>query len=59
VEGSHDGSFWRVLDERANYATPTQRFTYIATLSLPFVGDFSGSLAAPGDYVLERAFVET
>ena len=48
VEGSHDGSYWRVLDARANYATPTQRFTYIAALSLPFVGDFSGSLAAPG-----------
>lgn len=48
IEGSHDGSYWRVLDERANFATPTQRFTYIATLALPFVGDSSGTLAAPG-----------
>ena len=48
VEGSHDGSYWRVLDERSGYATPTQRFTYISTLALPFVGDASGSPAAPG-----------
>jgi hypothetical protein len=48
VEGSHDGSFWRVLDERSNFATPTQRFTYTATLALPFVGDLSGTHAPPG-----------
>ena len=47
VEGSHDGVDWRVLDSRTNYATPTARFTYIASLGLPFVGDLSGSPAAP------------
>lgn len=48
VEGSHDGSYWRVLDERSGYVTPTQRLTYITTLALPFVGDASGVPAAPG-----------
>jgi hypothetical protein len=47
VEGSHDGVAWRVLDSRKNYATPTARFSYIAGLSLPFVGDLSGSPAVP------------
>ena len=48
VEGSHDGSYWRVLDERANFATPVQRATFVGSLPLPFVGDFSGNPAAPG-----------
>jgi hypothetical protein len=47
VEGSHDGMNWRVLDTRTNFATPSARFTYIASLGLPFVGDLSGSPAAP------------
>jgi hypothetical protein len=47
VEGSHDGSDWVVLDTRTNFATPSARFTYIASLGLPFVGDLSGSPAAP------------
>jgi hypothetical protein len=46
VEGSHDGTSWRVLDEKSGFATPTPRFTSIATQALPFVGDTSGTAGA-------------